>query len=452
MRAKVIVETAERFGGGRIDRIGPMDLTVLATDRGSVPMNIGAVLEFGTAGGPSLAAVRAVLAERVPTIPRLRQRLRRVPFGCCRPVWVDDPDFVLDRHLVERVWPAPGGDRQLLDVAAELLCQRLDTDRPLWRAWLVSDPVGGQAALILVLHHVLADGLGGLAILDALADPGLPAPTLTFPQRPPRWRELAVDAAHERMRAASTLPTRLRRGLAGLRELGLGPSRPRLIEKTSLNRPTSKRRRLATVTVPLADTVTAAHRAGGTVNDVVLAAVTGALLTELRARGEHPARLVVSVPVSGRPSATTDRLGNNTGVRPIAVPTLADDNARLAEIISLTRTSRKLARASSAGPLGLAFRALSRLGLFQTFIEHQRLVHTFETNMRGPTEPLSFGGHRVSAVVPAAVNPGNIGVAFDALSYAGVLSVTLVTDPDIVDELDRLTHSLSAVYARLTNS
>jgi diacylglycerol O-acyltransferase len=73
----------------------------------------------------------------------------------------------------------------------------------------------------------------------------------------------------------------------------------------------------------------------------------------------------------------------------IAVPTFADDNARLAEIISLTRTSRKLARASSAGPLGLAFRALSRLGLFQTFIEHQRLVHTFETNMRGPAEPLS---------------------------------------------------------------
>ena len=165
-------------------------------------------------------------------------------------MWVDDSDFVLDRHLIERVWPAPGGDRELLDVAAELLCQRLETDRPLWRAWLVSDPVGGQAALILVLHHVLADGLGGLAILAALADPGLPAPTLTFPQRPPRWRELAVDAAREKMRVASTLPTRLRRGLAGLRELGLGRSRPRLIEKTSLNRPTSKRRRFATVTCP----------------------------------------------------------------------------------------------------------------------------------------------------------------------------------------------------------
>ena len=79
-------------------------------------------------------------------------------------------------------------------------------------------------------------------------------------------------------------------------------------------------------------------------------------------------------------------------------------------------------------------------------------MHTFETNMRGPTEPLSFGGHRVTAVVPAAVSPGNIGVAFDALSYAGVLSVTLVTDPDIVEELDQLTHSLSAVYAHIAKS
>ena len=147
-----------------------------------------------------------------------------------------------------------------------------------------------------------------------------------------------------------------------------------------------------------------------------------------------------------------DRLGNNTGVRPIAVPTLVDDHARLAAIISLTRASRELARASSAGPLGLAFRVLSRLGLFQPFINHQRLVHTFETNMRGPVAPMSFGGHQVVAVVPAAVNPGNIGVSFDALSYAGVLTTTVVADPDIVPELDQLAHSLNAVYTRLAAS
>jgi diacylglycerol O-acyltransferase len=448
----VSVDTpTEQLDVRRIERIGPMDVTVLVTDRGSVPMNIGAILEFDTADGPSRATVRALLSERIPTIPRLRQRLWRVPFGCGRPVWVDDPDFDIDRHLIEREWPTTGDDPQLLSVAADLLCQRLDTDRPLWMACLLTETVGGRAALVLVLHHVLADGLGGLAILAALADPGLQVPTRSFPQPPPQWRELVVDAAREKIRAASSLPVRLRRGSAGLKELGLSQTRPRLVEKTSLNRPTSTRRRLRVVTVSLADIADAAHRAGGTVNDVVLTAVTGALLAVLRARGEHPARLVVSVPVSGRPATTANRLGNNTGVRPIAVPTLADDSARLAEIVRLTRTTREFVRASSAGPLGFAFRTLSRLGLFQTFIERQRLVHTFESNVRGPTEVLSFGGHRISAVVPAAVNPGNIGVSFDVLSYAGVLSVTVVTDPDIIKELDLLTQALSRVFTRLVD-
>jgi diacylglycerol O-acyltransferase / wax synthase len=452
-RPEVIVDTpTEQLDVGRIERIGPMDVTVLVTDRGSVPMNIGAILQFDTGDGPSLATVRALLSERIPTIPRLRQRLWRVPLGCGRPVWVDDPGFDLDQHLIEREWPAPGDDRQLFDAAADLLCQRLDTDRPLWVACLLTNRVSGRSALVLVLHHVLADGLGGLAILAALADPGLHVPARTFPQLLPQWRELAVDSARERIRAASSLPARLRRGSAGLKELGLSQTRPRLVEKTSLNRPTSNRRRLSIVTVSLADIADAAHRAGGTVNDVVLTAVTGALLAVLRARGEHPARLVVSVPVSGRHSTNANRLGNNTGVRPIAVPTLEDDSARLAEIVRLTRTTRGLVRASSAGPLGLAFRTLSRLGLFQTFIEHQRLVHTFESNVRGPTEALSFGGHRISAVVPAAVNPGNIGVSFDVLSYAGVLTVTVVTDPDIVTDPDQLTQALNRVFTRLVDS
>jgi hypothetical protein len=339
--------------------------------------------------------VRVLLSERVPTIPRLRQRLRRVPFGCGRPVWVDDPDFVLDRHPHRTGNGLRQAATKLLDdVAARSrpASGSIPTGRSGGHAWSLARSTG-RPPLILVLHHVLADGLGGLAILAALADPGLPAPTRMFPQRPPQWGELAVDAARQDARRIHP-PHQAARRSAGLqRTPGWAGVDARLIERASLNRPTSKRRRFATVAVPLADIVTAAHRAGGTVNDVVLAAVTGALITELRARGEHPARLVVSVPVSGRSSATADRLGNNTGVRPIAVPTLADDNARLAEIISLTRTTRELARASSAGPLGLAFRALSRPGLFQTFIEHQRLVHTFETNMRGPAEPLSFGGH-----------------------------------------------------------
>jgi diacylglycerol O-acyltransferase / wax synthase len=426
-----------------------MDLTVLATDRGSVPMNIGAVLKFNQADGPSLAEVRALLAERLPAIPNLRQRLLRAPLGCGRPVWIDDAGFDLDRHLTAREWRPPGGSRELLDVAAELVCDRLDRSRPLWRACLVSDSAGDRAALVLVFHHVLADGLGGLAVLATLADPGPRESDRDFPRRAPRWDALAVDAARRRLDALRSLPAGLHRTVAGVRELGIGPTRPRLVEKTFLNRPTSSRRRLDRVEVTLADVVALAHRTGGTVNDVVLAAVTGALFKVLAARGEHPAQLVVSVPVSGRRSTTTARLGNDTGVRPIAVPALADDHARLAKIITLTRPNAALQRASSAVPLGLAFRALSRLGVFRLFVEHQRLVHTFETNLRGPAEPVFFGGHPIRAIVPAAVNPGNVGVSFDVLSYAGVLGMTVVTDPEIVTEPDRLTAELAQVFATL---
>ena len=175
-------EAAVATGTAPIERIGPMDLTMLATDRGSVPMNIGAVLEFDRLDVPSLAEIRTLLTQRVPAVPRLRQRLDRAPLGCGRPVWVDDAGFDLDRHLTAREWPSPFDQRQLLDVAAELVCDRLDRSRPLWRASLVADPAGERAALVLVFHHVLADGLGGLAVLGdarrpwaARPGPGLPA-------------------------------------------------------------------------------------------------------------------------------------------------------------------------------------------------------------------------------------------------------------------------------------
>jgi WS/DGAT/MGAT family acyltransferase len=432
-----------------IERVGPMDLTVLASDRGSVPMNIGAVLEFDEQAAPSLAAMQKLLDARLPAVPRLRQKLYRPPLGGGRPVWVDDQDFRLDEHLSQQPWPAPGTRRELLDVAAGLVCRRLETDRPLWQARLVTDQDQRRAALVLVMHHVLADGLGGLAVLAALADGGMKVNGRDYPRPPPGWRELALDAARERVAAVAASPRNLRRSLAGLRELGISRKRPQLIERTSLHGRTSERRRLTTIDLPLADIVSVAHRFRGTVNDVMLAAVSGALFSAMRVRGEHPSRLVISVPVSGRGAATADRMGNDTGVRPIAIPAIADDHARIATIVALTRAQAEAPRASSAGPLGLAFRLLSRLGLFRAFVDHQRLVHTFETNLRGPSVAMSLGGHRIRAVIPMVVNPGNVGISFVVLSYAGLLSVTLVADPLIVPEQDAIADSFGAVCRHL---
>jgi hypothetical protein len=271
--------------------------------------------------------------------------------------------------------------------------------------------------------------------------------------RPPTARELASDATRKRLIALRTLPGDLVRGVAGLRELGLGRVRPRMAERISLVRPTSHRRALAPVTVPLDEVAAVAHRHGGTVNDVVLAAVTGGLLDVLRARDEHPGLLIVSVPVSGRQSADPDRLGNNTGVRPIAVPAIADDGSRLAAIVAATREQRRSpVRAASAGPLGGVFRMLHRAGLFRVFIEHQRLVHTFETNVRGPAQALHLGGCRIGELVPMVATPGNTGVTFAALSYAGALTVSVIADPVVVPEYDVLAAAVRRTFLTLARA
>jgi hypothetical protein len=315
----------------------------------------------------------------------------------------------------------------------------------------VTDPATGRAsALVLVAHHVMADGLGGLAVLSALADPGLPTPTGEFPRPEPSYPALALDAARQRVRAVAGLPVRLRYAAAGLQELGAGRARRHRSGMTSLTRPTSGRRRLAVVQTSLPEIVAAGHAAGGTVNDVVLAALGGAVIQLLAHRGESPGWLVVSVPVSGRTAADPEHLGNRTGVRPVRIPLLADDRDRLDAVVGITRAAADAPRASSSAPLGVAFRLLARLGLFAWFIDHQHLVDTFETNLRGPEERLHLGGHPIRALIPMAVNPGNVGVSFDVLSYAGTLGVTVVADPEAVPDLDLLTRFLSEALARLS--
>jgi WS/DGAT/MGAT family acyltransferase len=412
-------------------------------------MNTGAILVFDGAG-PSPAELVGLLAARVATVPRLRQRIHRPRLGGGLPVWVDDPGFRLEDHLLRRELGRSSDRGPLLELAAALVCERLPASRPPWRAALVVDSSTGLVtALVLVVHHVLADGLGGLAVLSALADPGRPEPTTGFPVPPPSYAALALDAAQHRAHLLTDLPVRVRRGLEGLGELGVGARRPYRAGRTSLTRRTSGRRRITTVGVPLLDVVAVAHDVGGTVNDVLLAAIGGATRRFLAERGESPEWLVVSVPISARRGTDPDHLGNRTGVRPVGIPLVPDDRTRLEAVVRLTRTAAGARRASSSGPLGVAFRLLCRLGLFGWFVDRQRLVDTFESNLRGPVERLWIGGHAVGAIVPMAVNPGNVGVSYDVLSYAGVLGVTVVADPDVVPDLDRLTGLLRDALARL---
>jgi diacylglycerol O-acyltransferase len=232
----------------------------------------------------------------------------------------------------------------------------------------------------------------------------------------------------------------VRRVGGGTRELGL--RQPRLADRCSLLGPTGPGRRLEVATADLAGIRSDAHELGASVNDLVVTAVTGALVDLLARRGERVDELVVSVPVSRRAQGDAGSLGNATGVVPVHVPGVDDPAVRLDAVVGERSRVRGAGRGGSAALLTPAFRALAALGAFQAFVDHQRLVHTFVTNVRGPTERLRLAGAEVTQVVPVAVNPGNVVVSFDVLSYAGQLVVTLVCDPDAVPEPEWLARRL----------
>lgn len=435
-----------------IERASANDLMQRAVEAGSVPMQVGACLVL--AAGVDAEAIHATLAQRVRAVPRLRQRLVDTPFGCGRPVWVDDARFDPDRHVHTLPCPAPGDDQALLTVATALLGERLPHDRPRWSATVVTDMTGGRTGLVIVFDHVLADGIGGLAVLAHLVDGLTPSagasdPDPSFPRPAPSTSALALEAARTRWDA-------LTRWRAGVRHLRAGVAQMRsggrlVAAKTSLNHPTGRRRVTRAVDVDLDALHARAHARGGTVNDAVLAGVAGAVRELLRRRGEQVDHLVVSMPVSTRAAGPTTgagaggELGNEVGVAPVDLPTTGAFYERLAEIATVTRGAKAAdaARVATSAIVAPVFRLLGALRLIRPFMDHQRMINTIVTNLRGPDEHLTFAGATVERVVPVSIVTGNVAVGFAVLSYAGTLTVTINADADLCPDIDDLAHLLA---------
>lgn len=427
-----------------VDRASPADLMHFATDVG--PTHVGAVLILGARPGFSVQEAGRLLGERIHAVPRLRQRLRRAPPGCGRPLWADDPAFDLRHHVRQLPCPPPGDERALLEVAGAVTRAPLPRSRPLWSATFVTGLAGGGTGLVIVMNHVLADGIGGLAVLARLVDevPGLPPGdplAAGFPVAAPRARTLAADAWAARARRLTHLARSVRTIRQGLAELG-GARPPRRLPSTSLNRPTGPQRRLDVVAADLAAIRDLGHAHGGTVNDVILAVIAGALRALLASRGEELDLVTASVPVSARRAATGGQLGNQVGVMPVALPAGGDLATRVTRIAAITRERKTAARGSSAAVLGLPFRLLAPTGLLRWYINRQRLIHTFATNLRGPAEPLTFAGAPVRAVILIPNTTGNVTVTFGALSYAGMLRITVLSDPSRMPDVAVLTTAL----------
>jgi diacylglycerol O-acyltransferase / wax synthase len=417
-----------------IDRASDADLAYLAMDRGPVPEQLAVVLLLDRP--LTAAACGRLLAERVRTVPRLRQRLVRTPPGCGPPIWADDEQFDVRRHLEVVAGPVP--DDVLPDLVMPWVLRRLPRDRPLWRAVLA----GEGSVLVLVVHHAVSDGLGGLAVLGRLLDGADPVPPAPFSRRVGAGR-LALDAWRARAGALRSLPARRQRLRTAMTAAG-GVSAGR-VPPCSLLRPTGARRRAVVVRVGLPALREAAHRHGAGVHAALLTAVAGALRRLLAGRGETLDAVTIAVPVgTGRPAGRS--AGNDVSPLVVAVPATGPPGHRLALVADEVRRRRPVA----AGPapitvLGGWFRLFAALGGYRWYMTHQRRLHTLVSLLRGPVTPVRLGGAAVREMIPVVVGGAtDITVSFVALSYLDTLAVTVVADPDRCPDLDHLGDSLAA--------
>ena len=288
-----------------------MDAAFLSLETPTTPMHVGVVLLLDPAEGkrslfsPSTryAQIRRVIGQRIHLVAPLRQRAVRVPFGLHHPVWVDDPDFELDDHLTRASLPSPGGQAELDAYVASAMSRQLDPDRPLWEMHVVEGVEGGRTALIAKVHHAILDGVSGASVLAAFMDL---TPRARVVPLPPEWKPAPLPSNAQMLRHAasslarqpgSTLRT-LQEGIEAVADLGMhnrelagrGEHAPPGFfgaPRTSFNGAVSNRKRFASLSVPLEDVKMVGRSFEATVNDVVLACVSGGLRRLLESRGEE---------------------------------------------------------------------------------------------------------------------------------------------------------------------
>jgi diacylglycerol O-acyltransferase / wax synthase len=437
----------------RYQRLSVQDAGFLYLEHPGLPQHVAilAVAEGGPLHDPDgrlrVDAVRQELGGRLPLVPRLRQRVLWPRVGQGLPLWVDDPGFDLANHVRAVQVSAPGGERELLGLCDELCLRLLDRTRLLWELWLVTGLANGRVGLVLKLHHSLADGLAAVqlagVLLDGTADAPNPAPPPWQPRPEPSGWALGADNLAERSAALAAALARLRhprelaaqaRTLAGAAQLAAGGRRHQ--RRSVLRRSVGGHRRLALVRAELAVVKDVAHAQGATVNDLLLAAVTGGVRALLVARGTPVEGLILyaSVPVALRAQADSGGLGNQVGLMVVPLPVGEPDPVQRLQHITQATTARKrrpelLASLRPVGSLTI-LRALNR------YSRHQRIVDLFVTNVPGPQRPLYLLGARLVEVFPVVQVAGNVPLSVAVLSYAGQLNIGIQSDPDGLPDLD----------------
>jgi WS/DGAT/MGAT family acyltransferase len=460
------------------DRLSAVDASFLHQEGANSHMHVGAVTII-EGPPPPFEEFLDALRGRLHLVPRYRQKLTFPRFESGRPLWVDDCAFNLEYHVRQSALPNPGSEEQLRNLAARIFSQRLDRSRPLWELWLVENlqPAAGGAARFAVIsktHHAMIDGISGVDLATVIFDLSPVPQDVDHPDAPwaakpqPGTAEVLASGALGAVRSGVGLATRainiitrpgaaaaeVREAAEGIGEIvwaGLNPAPP-----TPLNVPIGPHRRYASVTAQLRDFKLVKDTFGGTVNDVVLTVVSGALREWLRSRGTRTEGLELRalVPVSIRTPQEHHTLGNRIAAMRGPVPVYIEDPiARLRTVKQAMDGLKESKQAVGAEVLAgvQSFAPPTVLAQASRLNFSTRLFNLIVTNVPGPQFPIYVRGREMQSIFPVAFLPEDHALAVAIMSYNGGMNFGLLGDydalPDIQDIADGIEASLAELVA-----
>ena len=450
--------------------MGPLDALFLHVEDGITHMHIGSCSVF-SGPPPSVDEIRALIESKLPLLTRYRQKVRFVPGGLGHPVWVDDPDFNLDYHVRHSALPPPGTVQDLENLMGRLMSQELDRRRPLWEAWMIEGLPDDRWALIYKVHHCMVDGVSGTDLITVLLDSDPAAVTGQLeawtPAPQPSDMQLTMQALTGPARQLFAQPfatlhprmawNRLRAVAAGLQSFAARLKTPG--KPVSLEGSIGPHRRWAAGRCSLADVKEIRTAFGGSVNDVVLAAITGAFRAVLIERGDPVDDVVLRslVPVSVRHD--DDHQWNNQVSLIIAdLPVgIADPVDRLAAIHEqmqelkashqVTAGEAVIATAQFLPPVLLSLGARAAMTVLRRV--PQRTINTVTTNVPGPQYPLYALGREMLEYLPFVPLSSGVRVGVAILSYNGQLTFGITGDYDTATDVHFMAEQIESEVTSL---
>jgi len=458
------------------ERLSAQDASFLAFEDGSTHMHVAAtqVLEAGPLrtpeGGIDFDAYRRAIESVLHRIPRYRQKLQWIPFEN-HPVWVDDPDFNLDYHLRHTSLPQPGGERQLKRLSARVMSQPLDRAKPLWEIWVVEGMEEGRFGLISKIHHCMVDGSSGVDLAQILMslspdDTRIDEAPRYLPRPAPSGTRLVIDEWARR----ATMPIQILRGIRSLREetgdlgheigvrvraLGALLGMVRSSSESPVNGRLSPHRCFDWLQMSLADVKQVRRQLGCSLNDVVLATVTGAVRSFMQQRNVDPASIDfrVSAPVSVRKNDERGRLGNRVSSWILPLP--IDEPDRISQLRKIYSQTQQLKESNQAVGVDMLMQAANWMPSALLAVGARAAsgpINSIVTNVPGPQFPLYMLGARLLAMYPQVPLLPNTGLGIALVSYDGKLCWGFNADYELVPDLEHFVTAIGVSFEDLAKA